>query len=488
MGRLVLEGMDAIAVVSGASSFFAKIKCFYCYSCFIYTCIVNMPKKLHGGKTKTYDVIVAGAGIAGVCTALTLAEAGYHVLLLEKKHDVLEGTSNVTPGRMSLGIHYLGDYPTAEYNLCRTLEFIKKFRNYFPDCFIRGSDNDSWHFGLYAIVNNSLISPSQALYFIERLKEHYREVIRQPDFNFITEFYGYADEFYEKLRIDSYDSINFSRISLLLRTKEMLLNWSKFKNILKFQLKSNLLIDIVNFADVINISDGNQSYKHEVCYLDIYGKKQSILSNFVVICAWQNIEKINEYSGIKQSHVTNRIKFLVTIQLPNKLLSHPSTFFCIGPFAMFSNMGNGTAKITYAPKTNYFISTSKSLFFQENEKRIFNEDEFVCDEKLKQIGQNIILGISEYMPDIKKAKLLDVKSGIVKQIHQDNKEFFNLNNSMSNHHKRAYSGVEVKNKEKTVINNSAIKLMYAASNAAKVLEIINSVSSARIGVCTQETI
>jgi len=242
------------------------------------------------------------------------------------------------------------------------------------------------------------------------------------------------------------------------------------------KLTSNRLIHIVNYADVINISDGHQSYKHEVCYLDIYNRKnQSVLSNFVVLCAWQNIEKINEYSGIKKSRVTNRIKILVTIQLPEKLFLHPSTFFCIGHFAMFSNMGDGTAKITYAPKTNYFISTSKSPFFQENEKGIFNEDEFVSYEEGKQIGQDIILGLSEYMPDIKKAKLLDAKSGIVKQIHQDNQEFFDLNNSTSNHHKRAYSGVEVKNKDKTVINNSAIKLMYAASNATKVLEIINSV-------------
>ncbi|NEN89857.1 MAG: FAD-dependent oxidoreductase [Okeania sp. SIO3H1] len=435
-----------------------------------------MPKKLHGIRAKAYDVIVVGAGIAGICTALTLAEAGYHVLLLEKKHDVLEGTSNVTPGRMSLGIHYLGDYPTAEYNLYKTLEFIKKFRNYFPDCFIRGSTNENWHFGLYAIVDNSLIPSNQVLHFIGCLKERYREVIRQPDFNFLTEFYGHPYEFYEKLRIDNYDSIDFSRISLLLRTKEMLLNWSKFKKILKFKLESNILIDTLNHADVINISDSHQSYKHEVYYLDIYGEKQSALSDFVVLCAWQNIEKINECLGIKTSAVTNRIKILVTIQLPEKLFSHPSTFFCIGPFAIFSNMGNGTAKITYAPKTNYFISTSKSSFFKENKKIIFNQDEFVSDEKLKQIGQDIILGLSEYMPDINKAKLLDVKSGIVKQINQNNQEFFDLDNSTSNHHKRAYSGVEVKNKEKTVINNSAIKLMYAPSNAARVLEIINSVS------------
>ena len=39
-------------------------------------------------QTKTYDVIVLGAGVAGLASARTLAEAGKKVLLLEARERV----------------------------------------------------------------------------------------------------------------------------------------------------------------------------------------------------------------------------------------------------------------------------------------------------------------------------------------------------------------------------------------------------------------
>src|SRR6476661_3947894 len=54
------------------------------------------------GDTPSYDVVVAGFGIAGGCAALEAARAGARVLLLEKAA-VHGGTSSMSGGHFYLG-------------------------------------------------------------------------------------------------------------------------------------------------------------------------------------------------------------------------------------------------------------------------------------------------------------------------------------------------------------------------------------------------
>jgi len=49
-------------------------------------------------------IVIVGAGVAGCATAIELAKQNrYEVILLERDHDILKGTSARTPGRMGLG-------------------------------------------------------------------------------------------------------------------------------------------------------------------------------------------------------------------------------------------------------------------------------------------------------------------------------------------------------------------------------------------------
>jgi len=58
-------------------------------------------------------VIVIGAGIHGLSTAITLANNGFDVTVLEQNNAIMSGTSNATHNRAHLGFHYPRSYETA---------------------------------------------------------------------------------------------------------------------------------------------------------------------------------------------------------------------------------------------------------------------------------------------------------------------------------------------------------------------------------------
>lgn len=53
-------------------------------------------------KTTQYQIIIVGAGSAGMCCAIRAAERGIHVLVIEKDH-VIGGTLHLTAGHLSAG-------------------------------------------------------------------------------------------------------------------------------------------------------------------------------------------------------------------------------------------------------------------------------------------------------------------------------------------------------------------------------------------------
>lgn len=75
-------------------------------------------------------IIIIGGGIAGCTTALELAKAGFEITILEKKSDILQGTSAKTPGRMGLGYHYF-DTATAKIYMESTIDFMKNIPTAF---------------------------------------------------------------------------------------------------------------------------------------------------------------------------------------------------------------------------------------------------------------------------------------------------------------------------------------------------------------------
>lgn len=70
-------------------------------------------------------VIVIGGGIHGLTSAISLADEGLNVTVLEKNDDVMQGTSGATHNRAHLGFHYPRSIDTA-IECKEGLEYFKK--------------------------------------------------------------------------------------------------------------------------------------------------------------------------------------------------------------------------------------------------------------------------------------------------------------------------------------------------------------------------
>ena len=178
----------------------------------------------------------------------------------------------------------------------------------------------------------------------------------------------------------------------------------------------------------------------------------------------QRTNRIHLKQSIQQqlfpSHDT-RLKLLAEVELPEALREKHSMFFCVGKYAMFSNIGNGIGRITYAPVTNFGVTTDSQM--PEIFERWLNQG--LNPEEDKEYGEKIIQGVAEYIPAMKDAKLKRVIPGIVKS-----KGAVDLNDRQSPFHKRNYDGVE--EQELRWIDNASMKLFYALENAKKVSEIV----------------
>jgi len=404
-------------------------------------------------------IVVVGGGIAGCTTALELAKQDkYEVVIVDRDKDILKGTSARTPGRMGLGYHYF-DFNTAKLYMEHTIGFMKQY----SDCFL-GDEETSPYLcnGRYFVTNDSIMPLQKVMASYDKICAHFEKMCKADPsnniFNTILLHRTMDSEEFEK-------DVNMEKVHFAIETKERLLDWNKFETRIKNEINSTN-IKIIKNCELDNVKttlDGR---------FNLSSGNGVVLENidYVINCTWQNIGYLNEQIGIydtrfKQNNpnqsVTSRLKLLAEVSLPESLKEKHSMFFCVGPHAMFSNMGNGIGRITYAPITN-FATTAESKMPAQFEKWLSNG---LSEVESEQYGNQIIRGVAEYIPEMVNAKVLSVIPGIVLT-----KGSVKLDDPRSPFHKRDYDGVE----EQQIgwVDNAAMKLFYSLGNASKVAEII----------------
>lgn len=400
---------------------------------------------------------VLGAGVGGVATALELAHRGFSVHLFDKNKDILMGSSNATPGRAGHGFHYIHPKTGILY-LDITLEVVKEF----PGCLLAaGEDEDHYlKHGLYFIMKKSedlenedkqfasLFPVEEVLNTYEELRSAYRKKVEQ---NHELRFFGDPDKFFCLRDLREFSGIvDISKIAAVVDTREELLNWPLLRKNLgeKINFHPNIIVHTQTLIEKVDYDVATHGFS-------IKTSQGNFKVRYVVNATWENVERLSYQMGFCQPpNRTLRLKCIVKIVLPHLLRKESSMFFCMGAHCMFSNMGDGTGMITYAPVTN--ISSTMGLSLDDRAQRFLN-GEASWDEK-HNIGRKIIEGVAQYIPSIKDAEINEVGFGVIKT-----KGEVDIFDPISEFHHRDYLGVEVR--QISWVDNSCMKLLYFLRNA-----------------------
>jgi hypothetical protein len=389
-------------------------------------------------------IAVLGGGIAGVTTALELVKNDTNtVTLFESKAHILEGTSARTPGRMGLGFHYLADLNSAYQYLHSTVGFARQFPGFILN---RGESHLTR--GRYFLVDDPSqrngLSLHKIMSVIQALQSTYASLCQHDPAN---QSFGPPDQFFRVLKQDQFsDRIASDKVILGIETCEALLDWVKFSNHLKKLVCHAQNLSIFTNTPVKTV--------HPIGDYGFYINGEQF--DQVVNCTWENMQSIAALAKLTSPNTASlRIKLLAEVHLPPMLQDMHSSFFCVGPYAMFSNMGKGIGRLTYAPVTNYF-HTQEAELPQEMASLVTQ-----CTQTpaIEHAGRQIIDGVAQFIPAMRYASLKKVYPGIVRTYGTN----MDIYDPKSDIHRRRERGIEQLSPH--WVNNGAMKLFHALVNA-----------------------
>jgi hypothetical protein len=411
------------------------------------------------------EVMVIGAGAAGFSAAMELADRGYTVHLFDEK-TLGAGSSGRTPGRMGHGFHYV-DAVTAKLYLRASIQVQRKY----PGNLI--GQELSWdhplRHGRYFITKNSDHPKETILATYKEIQEEYQRLILEDPEN---EVFGPPDQFFRILKSEEYEhQVNPSIVDVGIETAEHLFRWSLFAENVKTKIISTYPNIILHEnTEIVDITREESSSRFTLHTKNLNHPESKVLfhTDYLVNSTWQNIEYLNDKIGlpmIPQSR-TNRLKTLLIVKLPESLLNCNSVFFCMGKHCMMSNMGDGTAMLTFAEVTN--MEATDQIKMSKKAQRLLNDG--ATKEEKNAIAEQMIQGISKYIPDLINATILDVKFGVVQT--EGHLTLEDLSNPQSSVHQRRSYGI--REEQIGVVSNPCRKLFYFANNGIIVADLIDN--------------
>ena len=290
-------------------------------------------------------------------------------------------------------------------------------------------------------------------------------------------------------------------VKTAIETPESQINIQKLRDHLQDELKKHPNYTFLPNSEVKDIAFEESTLNYiidtESTIVEADGKKtkkmESHISAGVANCAWHKIEELDRKIGYVASDETTvelpdgkeqriksdriiRPKVSLLVALPESLKEVNTCIFSCGPHMSFTNLGDGTAVVTYEPVTNAGSYPAGSVILSEELRDLYKEKLVPESGKGKEFAEKIMRGHPEnpgaikYIPDLAHpdCKVLEVRLGHVK-IFVKNGKSFTLNDKDSAIHGRQEDGVEAQGL--CYVSHSGMKMTYTKKGAEKVVNL-----------------
>ena len=190
-------------------------------------------------------VLVVGAGIFGMTSAIELAKLKMNVTLCEELDDVMKCASGINQYRLHRGYHY----PRSKDTALECLKSIKDFKRAYGKLVF---SSDIEHY--YSISKeNSLVSAKEYIQFLEDLNLDYKKVksFKKSQLTILAK-----EELFNPIAMKRFllDDINLYNVNLKLNHKTNKNEFSDFDYIV-----------ISTYSKINELLDNKREYQFEVC-------------------------------------------------------------------------------------------------------------------------------------------------------------------------------------------------------------------------------
>ncbi|MFK7894638.1 MAG: FAD-dependent oxidoreductase [Myxococcota bacterium] len=300
-------------------------------------------------------IAILGAGGAGACTALELAQRGFNVELFERQPEALSQASFANEGKIHLGLIYAKDtsLATAAQMIEGALEFEGNLERWVS---FSAADVISTPF-VYGVHKGSLLSPEAIEAHYQRCHAHYAERAAATGLDYL----GLGEGSHSR-RLDHRewpDTLSPEFLEAIFETKEYAVDPRAVAEILRKGLAHEPRIQLRTDHRVLGIEPSRTSgFKVR---FEVDGQIQTEWFSDVANTTWHERLPLDRPLGIQPpAAYSHRYKFGHRLALPLRPDELPSITCVQGPFGDIVNFGDRGAFLSWYPCGRTEMSTEES--------------------------------------------------------------------------------------------------------------------------------
>lgn len=348
-------------------------------------------------------VAVVGAGLTGSCVALSLAQDGIDVVLLEQDHRPMNRASLRNEGKIHLGLVYANDrsLSTARLMLKGALSFGPVLEDLLGGAVREVGISTPF---AYLVAHDSLLTADEIQSYYEHLQSLYEELLTER-----IDYLGTKPErLFRSMQEHEWQSVfSPSVVSHAFDTAELSIDCDDLAGIVRQAVVSSGRIDLRlghRLEEVTKASSG----------FILGGRNTSgaftLEVEQVVNCTWERRAAIDQQIGMEPAgDLLHRLKYRVIASLPDDLRGRPSATMVLGRYGDVVVRANDTVYLSWYPA---------ALLGWTNEVEPPRSWDAPCRGEVEravqvQLSDAVILAIDDWYPHVAEARPFVVDAGVI---------------------------------------------------------------------------